>query len=243
MMHSLIGTLNSQKAAAAGGGGFDSYVKSLLHFNGTNYSNTFTDETGKIWTGHGPSMTLVTAIKKFGTASCYFDGNADYMDTPAHTDFNSGSNNFTIDYWVQRADASTVRVMVGQNNSAADDSSRSFRILWNSNNKPVITVYSTSSTPYTTSAGSTAVTADGIFHHIAAVRNGNVLKLYLDGITQGTVDVTGVTVRSSSSKLTLGRAGEYNGNYFNGWLDEFRLSNGIARWTDDFIPYAQEYAA
>jgi len=39
--------------------------------------------------------------------------------------------------------------------------------------------------------------------------------------------------------------GRYNGatpeQYFNGWLDEFRLSKGIARWTADFTPPSEEY--
>ena len=29
--------------------------------------------------------------------------------------------------------------------------------------------------------------------------------------------------------------------YFNGWLDEFRVSKGIARWTANFTPPAAPY--
>jgi hypothetical protein len=29
--------------------------------------------------------------------------------------------------------------------------------------------------------------------------------------------------------------------YFKGYIDEFRLSKGIARWTSDFIPQSRQY--
>jgi hypothetical protein len=31
------------------------------------------------------------------------------------------------------------------------------------------------------------------------------------------------------------------GRYLNGWLDEFRISKGIARWTDAFLPPTEAY--
>jgi hypothetical protein len=36
--------------------------------------------------------------------------------------------------------------------------------------------------------------------------------------------------------------GAQNGsNYFNGWIDEVRISKGIARWTSNFTPPTQPY--
>jgi hypothetical protein len=35
-----------------------------------------------------------------------------------------------------------------------------------------------------------------------------------------------------------------DGTYaFNGWLDEFRISKGIARWTGNFAPPTSAYSA
>jgi hypothetical protein len=81
-----------------------------------------------------------------------------------------------------------------------------------------------------------------LWHHVALVRYGNILTLYIDGIGQNTTaNVNGVNVNSSSGNLSIGRPGDYNGYYFNGWIDEFRFSNGIARWTSNFTPPASAY--
>jgi hypothetical protein len=72
------------------------------------------------------------------------------------------------------------------------------------------------------------------------VRNGNTLYLFLDGVSQGTRDVTGVTVNNSFQKMVIGRMGGYP-QYTNGWIDEFRFSKGIARWTSNFTPPVSEY--
>lgn len=78
----------------------DSYTKALLHFNGIDTSTTFRDESGKTWTGGGTAQ-LDTAQKKLGTASLLLDGNSDYISTPDHADFDVGSGDFTIDFWVR----------------------------------------------------------------------------------------------------------------------------------------------
>ena len=78
----------------------DSYTKALLHFNGSDTSTTFTDESGKTWTG-AVTAQLDTAQKKFGTASLLLDGDSDYISTPDHADFDVGSGDFTIDFWVR----------------------------------------------------------------------------------------------------------------------------------------------
>jgi hypothetical protein len=93
-------------------------------------------------------------------------------------------------------------------------------------------------TPYY--IASPATVADANWHHFAGVRNGNTLYLFLDGVSQGTRDVTGVTVNNSSQKMVIGRMGGYH-QYTNGWIDEFRFSKGIARWTSNFTLPASEY--
>lgn len=86
----------------------------------------------------------------------------------------------------------------------------------------------------------TAIT-DTNWHHFAGVRSGDTLYLFLDGVNEGTVDVAGYTFINSPYKMAIGKLGEYGGDHANGWIDEFRFSKGIARWTDNFIPPIAEY--
>ena len=57
----------------------------LMHMDGTSGGNVFTDETGHVITAFGGANTS-TGIKKFGTSSANFDGNADYLTVSARGD-------------------------------------------------------------------------------------------------------------------------------------------------------------
>lgn len=84
---------------------------------------------------------------------------------------------------------------------------------------------------------------DTDWHHIAQVRYGNTMTLYIGGVAQTTTaNVTGITCANSPNKVAIGRRGESNSLYWNGWLDEFRFSKGIARWTANFTPPTMAYS-
>jgi hypothetical protein len=76
----------------------DPNTVSLLHFNGSNGSNIFTDESGKVWTAFGNAQ-ITTTQSKFGGASGNFDGSGDYLRTPYTSDFDLSGGDFTIDTW------------------------------------------------------------------------------------------------------------------------------------------------
>ena len=67
------------------------------------------------------------------------------------------------------------------------------------------------------------------------------MTLRVDGVTQDTTDVTGITCNNSSSKFTIGRNGEYALWYYNGWIDELRFTKGAARHTTDYTPAVAAY--
>jgi len=77
--------------------------------------------------------------------------------------------------------------------------------------------------------------------HIALVRNSGILTLYENGVSLGST--------SDSSTISQGdftiAADNYNSQTetLDGSIDEFRFSNGIARWTTTFTPPTEEYAA
>lgn len=219
----------------------DSYTKALLHMDGADASTTFTDESGKTWT-RGGNAQIDTAQFKFGGASGLFDGSGDYIDTPDSNDFTLGSGNFTIDAWVKVAGgAGTVRSIIAQVNSLAEIASYSFALMLYTDNKYYIQVTNGISYYY---AYSNSAYTDTNWHHIAGTRDGNTLKLFVDGILQTvTKDLTGITVVNSANKVAIGRLGEYNGHFWNGWIDEPRFSNGIARWTSNFTPPIAPYGS
>ncbi len=216
----------------------DSYTKVLLHMDGVDGSTTFTDESGKTWTANGNAQ-IDTAQKKFGTASLLLDGTGDYIDTPDHADFDVGSGNFTVDLWVRR-NANGFQRITGQMDSASNISTISWYLQFDPSNHLQGGIYSGSTEYGATSTGT--VTADSTWHHTALVRNGNTITLYIDGTADGTVGVTGITANNSAYRAALGSLGEETAAFkFNGWIDEFRFSKGIARWTGNFTPPTGPY--
>jgi hypothetical protein len=210
------------------------YTKSLLHFNGDNNSTTFTDENGKTWTPNG-SAKLLTAQKVFGTASGYFDGTGDYIDTPDHADFDVGAGDFTIDCWLRPDDLNEIGYVCGQGPSNGAVTSTSWEIGLNADDS----VQGDVCTGATIKTAKTATSkyAAATWCHVALVRNGNTLTIYVNGVPGATTaNLTGITVNTSANKPTIGRCGEYTGGsyYYKGYIEEFRFSKGIARWTGDF---------
>jgi hypothetical protein len=76
---------------------------------------------------------------------------------------------------------------------------------------------------------STQSSQDTNWHHIAATYNGSTMKLYIDG-TEDASTAASLTIPDNSSPLLIGSTygsggrGETQG-YFNGLLDEVRISN------------------
>ena len=71
----------------------------------------------------------------------------------------------------------------------------------------------------------------GEWQHVAAVYDSNRVLLYLNGVLQDSSCTTGtcnVAMTADTNPLAIGRAGSVDSQYFNGLIDEVRISN-IAR--------------
>jgi hypothetical protein len=215
----------------------DAYTKLLLHCDSDFADVSLSSRNQPVANGNAQ---IDTAQSKFGGASGLFDGTGDYVELPDSEDWNVGSGDFTVDMWIRRNATGTLQFLVAQNDVDNAIASRSIQMYFNTD-KVFGVVVDASSTTY--SATTTGTITDSNWHHIALVRYGNTLYMYVDGTNDGTGDVTGITVRNSANKLIVGRRGENDNYYFNGWIDEFRFSKGIARWTANFSVPPKEYKA
>jgi hypothetical protein len=82
-------------------------------------------------------------------------------------------------------------------------------------------------------SGSTAYTASTSINvpynqwaHVVATRDGNTVRLYINGVQYGTVAVTGLTLNNSASNFSVARPGEGTVWTFLGYISNFRLVNG-----------------
>ncbi len=81
------------------------------------------------------------------------------------------------------------------------------------------------------------------WYHVAAVRTGNAMKLFVAGSQlAGDEDVTGDDICQSTDFLQIGSNWqETTGSFLNGHVAMFRISKGIARWTANFTPPPYPY--
>ncbi len=228
--------------------GVDSNTKVLLHGDGTAGASTFTNTgSGSTWTGASGDPTTETAQKKFGTAAMYFDGN-DSIEMPGGDlgDVAMGTGDFTIEFWM-RLDAEpsgAIGIMSGLGTAAggrsaiengmylqyyhASDERCAFR--WRSKTNPSMRI-DVSWNPHWR-----ALT----WYHIAVVRDGNEFIIYQNGRPQVTRDY-GTDTQPGADELeeidSQFRLGEgQNSDWFTGYIDQFRISKGVARYKKAFTP-------
>jgi hypothetical protein len=169
-----------------------------------------------------------------GSSSFYgsFNGSSQYLTIAQNAAFNMGSGDFTIESWVY-FNASGRAAIIGQINSSGLNSSGSFYFERNASNFLRILVAS-GGTGY--EVVGTTIVSSGQWLHVAAVRNGNNLSCYLNGVSQGTVSVTGVSLNSSTENVQINGYGTSTGLVFAGAMSNVRIVKGTAVYTSNFIP-------
>jgi hypothetical protein len=79
----------------------------------------------------------------------------------------------------------------------------------------------------------------GQWHHVALVRNGSSIDGYLDG-TKGTTRTFSGTIGTPTNSPYLG-SNRGGGFWFDGYIDDFRITIGLARYTSSFTPPTTAY--
>jgi hypothetical protein len=213
----------------AGGDPYFANVISLLHFD-----NNFTDVKGKVWTQHDPGISFGAA--KFGAASVNFD-TFEYLDSPNSTDWDFGTGDFTIEMWLYPTTiGGSNRSIIGKESGG----NTAFFLYMDTTGRPIFT--------WRNSADQTrlAYTAAGVvmtvnnYHHVAVVRNGAELAVYLNG-TKGAI-VANVSTESQKVYTAPTFIGYGSGvNAFNGYIDDLRVTKGVARYTTNFTIPAEVF--
>lgn len=222
--------------AVLSGGGIDSYTTVALHANGTNGATTFTDSSSR---ANGVSVfgdaKLDTAQKKFGTASAKLDGAGDYLSVPASFNFDSENLDWTLDFNVRFNSVSSPAVFL----SRYLDSNYNWRIGWETSNNLKISQSFGGANDVNVSFPWTPVA--GVWYHIAFVRSGSNYLCFVNGVQVGSTVNQPSYIRNFGSTCYIGTWN--NSSFLNGWLDEFRFSRGIARWTAAFSVPLAEYTS
>lgn len=217
-----------------------SEIKLLLHANGEDASTTFVDSSPSAHTITANSNAQIDdAQSKFGgTSFRNFSPGWLVVDNP--TDFNFGTNDFTIDFWLRFSGFDISNAVFTSHDP--NQSPAGYNLIIASNDKLQFSTYSgvTPTNVVTTADNSIEINT---WYHVAIVRNNDSVQIYINGQPSGSpVDYTGVSVNIGNA-FHIGKFYTHqNSFYFKGWLDEFRVVNGSASWTKAFKPPIREYA-
>ena len=207
----------------------DPYFNSVvlqLSFDGADEATTSTDDSNiENTVNFVNGAELDTAYQKFGTASAKFDGTNDTVSIPYMEETEFGNIDFTIEGWF-RSQAAGNQILCSQGNG-----SNGFWILINPGSNIL------SFRPYGAVAYDSQMTSQTInqdqWHHFAVSKSGTTSYLWIDGAGGTTATHNGGLTNDANTAFTIG--GYYaNSDWFNGHIDEFRFTTGVARYTEAF---------
>lgn len=207
----------------------------LLHGDGANGSTTITDSSSvpSTITAFGNAQ-ISTAQSKFGGASIKFDGSGDRVSVPFSTKLDMGSGDWTLELQYYPVSASTSdRVYQTRDGDVvpsmylAHNSATQLQFYW-------------ASTSSFQGSGIAFSIAQNVWQHIAIVNNGGTVRAYVNGVVQGaSYSITGSMYKAGDESVIIG--GQTSGRTINGYLDEVRLTKGVARYTTTFTPPAAAF--
>jgi len=174
-----------------------------------------------------------TSPKKIGDSSIHFlhnGGTADILKLSSYPSDLVFSGDFTYEFWAYKDDTSSSGAVFGNN-----ESGYGVPCQWRMMSTGNMSIHMNGSSTWSMASGfgtSTSYTAS-VWQHWALVRSGSTITLYRDGVSQATTTSSQAQTLQGSSTFVIG--GSQGSDYYNGHLDEIRISN-TARYTSGFTP-------
>ena len=219
--------------AAARNDPYYSSVKLLLRGEGAS----IVDDIGHVMETEGTTVPAISAAQaRFGTSSIFFSGSNSTLYTGDSPDWTIGNNSYTVDLWFYTDRSPSMQyggMLFYQGGSAGSSSTVTNvlrmeygKLLWH----PDYQNYPGNLSLFTTTIfGAT-------WNHVALVRDGVNFKLYVNGVLE--VEATkAVTIIDSNERIKFGGMG--SPTFYHpllAYIDHFRFTNGVARWTANFTP-------
>jgi len=206
-----------------------------LHFDETDNSYGLIDSSPN---NHKVAVCgnvhIDAAQSRFGGTSVLFDGEGDYLSLADSDDWYFGRDKFTIDFWARFNSVSSTQTFVSQWERPQGGYGTGWVIWWNQVTK-IFTVNYAKDNSLLLSVECYWNPQINTWYRIAIIRNGttpNDWYIFVDDeikpLTVSLLDGWDGGFIDSDQPLFIGQNGF--SNWFNGWLDEFRVYKGITYW-------------
>ena len=199
------------------GEGFESAIVDQLDLKDRSGNSNNASNVGATWQ---------TSVKKFYGGASYFNrSDNDNLIIPASSDFNFGGGDFTLECWFNQLSNNSMALTdyVGQSSASAPSGQ------WYYSSSNGLQWYHSGSN-YAAVSQSWSL---GQWVHAALVRSGNTLTTYINGSPQGSSAFTRTDAGSSTNDFRIGLQGS---TAWDGYIQDFRIYKGIAKYTSSFSP-------
>ena len=204
------------------------------------YDGTYLDVTGK-QTGFevlrartakvvtfNDNAQLDTTVKKFGSAALKLDGSNDSISIPSSGDLGFGTNtDFTIEFWAYANTTGLTSATLFDLRDTGTDA-EGISVAFRAAGEVDMRVGTT-----TAITGSGAGIATGVWKHYALTRDGTDTRLFVDGTQRG-IKTSDTTDYGASKGLVIGADFDGASQNVTGWIDDFRIERGVAKYTANF---------
>jgi hypothetical protein len=200
----------------------------LAHNNESNFVNSAYDNRTSL---------IDTGTKKFGAGSGrLITSDETYVSYPDSADWELATSqsvgDFTIDFWAMFRHAIQQTCFIRQ---VVDNSNR-----WLMQYHPdgYLQFYAVQ-TGFDFSKTCSWSPAINTWYHIAIVKSGSNFYMFIDGDSKSVTSISDNDgFKDLAAALEIGK----DATYADVFIDELRISKGIARWTEDFTPPTGEYS-
>ncbi len=225
------------------------YISNLRVTNTTLYTTTFTPPTSPLTAVSGTQLltcqsrnfadnsTNAATLTAFNTVSVksinpfqqntgkslYFDGSGDYMTTYNLQNFSFGTGDFTVEFWLYFNSVASDSAFMGSGNGGFDFCWRTSTGL---NIGRINTAFDN------TFAWSPTV---GQWYYVAYSRSGTSLRVFVNGTQVGTT-ATNSQSYNAATYVVIGASTTAPDRPLNGYIKDFRITKGVARYTTTFTP-------
>jgi hypothetical protein len=175
-----------------------------------------------------------TAVKKYGSGSLEFDGTGDYLFIPNDVNKTLGTGDYTIEFWVYANNWTSTPVLLEYGRATTGNTPGLEFYISNTSGK--LDIYGGSATgTLLVSAGTNIST--GSWTHIALTRASGSTKLFLNGTQTGSTATDTTNYTQATAHIGSHFAGAL---CLNGYIDDLRVTKGVARYTANFTPPTAE---
>jgi hypothetical protein len=196
-----------------------------------NYTNAgIYDATSKNDLETVGDAQISTAQSKWGGSSMAFDGTTDYLYQAPTPFIRLGTGDFTCECWVRFNVVTGTQGIFQLADSYLQSSLSNNGVGITTANGTGWLFYAKNSQTYTFSPIVPA--AANTWMHVALVRYSGTTKLYVNGTGDAALTASSDTTNYTATYLALG--GVYGGNPLNGYIQDFRITVGVARYTSNF---------